>query len=274
MNKKWIVLIVVVVLIVGVAAYLVGKGTFSGGEKSLTNYTEGTTKYLGLSKSVVIKYDVLAGEVELGYKIDQKYLDLGMLSIDISLLNKSQHLIKQTEADLRITDAQGKTVLQKYILFIDLKPGETAVERGFSMVDLNRLDSEPKKITITLWKLWGETTVSPTPTPTPPATISPTKVSPGSVVKAFWTAIQKGQYIEAKEYLVANSEMLNPEMIKQIEEYFKTNPGKAIQKVEIIQESIDGASARVRYVVYSRDGTKDEDEGSLRKENGTWKLKY
>jgi len=279
MNKKWIVLIVVVVLIVGVAAYLVGKGTFSGGEKNLTNYTEGTTKYLGLAKSVVVKYDVLEGEVELGYKINQGHLELGMLSIDITLLNKSKRLIKQTEVDFRIINDQGKDAYQGYIIFYDLKPGETAVRSGYSMLPLDKLNGEPKKITLTLWKLWEDASPSPpktTPTITPKTTVIPSPDSPSQVVKDFFQVFIDGRYDDLKKYLsssdlktlasVENGYQQWVEIVKQ------QNRAKPIERVEIIRESISGDKANMEYKVFYKNGSAENLGGNLIKEESGWKM--
>ena len=282
MNKRWVVLIVVLVLIiVGLVGYLVSQGG-KGEKEKLANYTEGTDKYTSFSKSVVVAYDVLKGETELEYTIDPGLLELGMLKMDVSLLNKSQNLIEQTEAVLRIIDSKGSVLLEKYAVFFNIKPG-VAVKSSFGITDLNKLAGEVKKITLTLWKVWGETTISSTPAPTTTTktTITPTltQSSPGQTVKDFYQAWIDGRYEDMLNYVSSADikKMSSYPSWKQlwIEMQVKTYKTHPIERIEILKEDEGApkdARGNVSYIVYYKDKNTEELGIFLVKEESGWKV--
>lgn len=281
-KKKWIAVVVFLALIiVGLIGYLVYQGSRSEEEK-LLNYTEGTNQYTGLSKSVVVAYDVLKGEVELKYAINQDLLELGTLETDVFLLNKSQKTIKQTEAALRVLDDKNKVLSESYVVFFNVKPGET-IKLRFSTVYLKRLDGEVKKVTITLWKIWGDatttppkttTTVSPSTTTTAPAV---TQGSPGQTVKDFYQAWADGKYDDLKKYLSAPDLQKLASVANGYQQWFdvlkQQNQSNPIKSVEILKVDIvdGGKKADAYYRIYHKTGS-EELGGQLVLEGTVWKM--
>jgi len=281
MNKKWIWVVAVVVVLGIVVAYFATGGFKSKEGKlvdDLVNSTEGTDKYMGLAKSVDVVYDVLKGEAELKYTIDEGLLEQGMLKMDVSFANKSQKLLKMVEIKLQLID--GSTVLFEHSLgFVDIKPGVTR-ESTFGPTDLTKLDGKAKKITLTLRKASEGTTVSPTPTPS--ATISLAKGSPGEVVAAFFEAIKEGRYTDAKEQLSVQSRIdylaylneYDKKNYSSLEEALKARPeNERPQKIEVVGEPVidDAAKATVKCKIYLPSETRTW-SFNLVKENGAWKL--
>lgn len=137
MKKKWIIL--VVVLVVALAGGAVGCGK---------------SKEQKLIDSVTVRYDVLQGKTEMRYSINQGLLEeFDRLKMDISLLNKSQSTIRQAEAMLQILDGQGNIIFKDYACFVLVEPGETDWS-SYMIIDLTKLSGEAKKINLILWKVW------------------------------------------------------------------------------------------------------------------------
>lgn len=101
--------------------------------------------------------------------------------------------------------------------------------------------------------------------------------SPSDTVVAAYMAANEGKYSEAETYL--SSEALNAlkgELgalaggRKRIWDR-KTRNG-TIQRIEVLREEVRGEGATVYFLIHFEDGSTEEDEESLIKEKGVWKI--
>ena len=96
--------------------------------------------------------------------------------------------------------------------------------------------------------------------------------SPENVVKAFFTAANDGKYSEAEGYLASSTKVLMAAAggIKKIADK-ETRDGK-IESVEILKVETRGEGAKIYYKIHYKDGQTKDDDVSLIKENGEWKI--
>jgi len=98
------------------------------------------------------------------------------------------------------------------------------------------------------------------------------KKSPENVVKAFFKAANDAKYSEAEGYLAASTKVLMAAAggIKKFADE-QTRDGK-IDRVEIVKVETRGEGAKVYYKIHYKDGQTKDDDASLIKENGEWKI--
>jgi hypothetical protein len=98
------------------------------------------------------------------------------------------------------------------------------------------------------------------------------KKSPENVVKAFLKAANDGKYSEAEGYLASSTKVLMAAAggIKEFADK-ETRDGQ-IQSVEIVKVETRGEGAKVYYKIRYKDGQAKDDDATLIKENGEWKI--
>lgn len=278
MKKKWIVIIALIVIIVGVAGYFIGQGGPKSDEERLIEYTEGTDKYAGIFHEYVVSPSVsqeAKGMIEIKYEIDQGQLDLEILAVGLTLHNTSNdRIIKEVWVSMKVLDDKN-TVLsesKKMLGYRAIGPGETKNSPYLFKSYLEYLDETASKFVITLERvdLIG---VSSTPSPISSIPSSVIEGSPGEMVIAFWEAIKKGLYSETEQYFSSDS----PISIDEVKKSFKDNLQIIIERVEILNERIhkDGTTAVVIFKIYfSNDGIAETVEitWDVVKEDGNWKI--
>lgn len=98
---------------------------------------------------------------------------------------------------------------------------------------------------------------------------------PGKVVASYYASISSGKLDEAMSRLSKNSKQMlelaggKSKLPEIIDEYKKQ---KTIKSVDITKSSITGDRALVVYTFNYTDGSKQDSEGFLLKENGKWKI--
>jgi len=270
MNKKYIWIMVAIGVIALIIGVILGPRIVGDGDG--TPVTTEPDKY-SLDGKAVISPDIPSESVALigwDYKVfNEGMLAAGMLVVDMSLENKSQdRVISRAVYAVKVfdgKDGKGKELLKDDGMFAGVDPGETRKIRA--SLNFSSLDS-PKSYIVSLESLvWKTTTVSPTTEPVPITTPS-VGLGPKETVLAFWTAIQKGQYEEAKKYLSPE----NQNLVADLKKGFEENPGMSIKKIEAFQTKIDEETAEVGYILYLSDGQKVEGAWDLFKQNGAWKM--
>jgi uncharacterized protein (DUF2252 family) len=99
--------------------------------------------------------------------------------------------------------------------------------------------------------------------------------SPSQVVVASEMAGNAGKYSEARSYIAQGLQQMidqrggDAELKRHIDEDTKNG---TIARVEILKEEIRGEGASVSYRIYYKDGQTRDDNATLIKEKGEWKL--
>ncbi len=98
------------------------------------------------------------------------------------------------------------------------------------------------------------------------------KKSPEDVVKAFFKAANEGRYSEAEGYLTSSAKMLMAAGggVKNFADR-ESRDGK-IETVEIVKVETRGEGAKIYYKIHYTGGQTKDDDVSLIKENGEWKI--
>jgi hypothetical protein len=106
------------------------------------------------------------------------------------------------------------------------------------------------------------------------------KSSPSDVVLEVFKAANEGKYAEIEKYFSFDTVAA----IKAATETFggwvggmkgiwdKATRNRTIEKMEILNEDIRGDRAKVRYRIHFKDGSTRDDDVSLVKEGGQWKI--
>jgi len=109
------------------------------------------------------------------------------------------------------------------------------------------------------------------------ASRKPSQKSPGETVTAFYTAANKGLYTEAARYLSAG--VLNllksrpghpDEALKRLLD--QATRDRSIEKIEIAKNGTTGEQTVVHYTLYFRDGSRENGNKILVREQKDWKL--
>jgi len=98
--------------------------------------------------------------------------------------------------------------------------------------------------------------------------------SPSEVVKAFYKACNEGKYSVVESYF---SSHLKRRLERSAMVGLKSGCDRAtrngtVARVEITNEQIRGEGAAIRLVIHFKDGSSKEDNETLIKEGGSWKL--
>lgn len=280
MKKKyvWLLIIFVAIVFLGVGILVGALRSGEITEEELVNYEEKDEEYVSLSDSISVVYEVLAGDVEINYEVDQGLLELRDLKVDITLLNISQRTIKQTEVALRILNNEEEVLFEKYLVFFNIKPDERK-KGNFGIIKLDKIDGETAGVVIALWKVWREPVSETTPSPTNSDPISITEGSPSAVIVAFFEAMKDEKYSDALEYL--SSETLTEEGEKAtsdtLEEWAQNYPNEIPKKVVAYEEEPDINNEKGMWVYLSMhmpNGEVTEGTFYLIEEDGFWKIKF
>jgi len=276
-KKKWIIVIVILVVVAAVVGVVIGRVT--SGQVTPATSTPPVTpttpsnpsntepdKY-ALTSSVAVSSTIpseTAKLLEITYKYDEGWAAAGMLIIQsVIIKNNSDRSIDRAYISLRIFDGKsgtGNELLKRSSFIGDVSPGKTGSTGLGGSILLENLKN-PRSFVITLESVTWKGTTSPTPTP--PATISPAEGSPGKLVKDFYQAWIDGRYDDFKKYLsssdlqklssVANGYQQWIDILKQQDQ---SNP---IKSIEILQVDITdgGKKANVYHKVYYKNGSNE-----------------
>ncbi len=101
--------------------------------------------------------------------------------------------------------------------------------------------------------------------------------SPSETVIAAYTAGNQGKYAEAKKSF--SSEFLNflggdlrTIAINMSGTWKRNTKNGTMERIEILQEKIQGNRANVYFILYFKDGSKETFNEPLIKEDGVWKI--
>jgi hypothetical protein len=290
-KKKWITVIVVLVLIIaGLVGYLVYQGG-KGEEKKLINELEKVgqadqTKEFG---DIPISYKVAPGVSEeakkivgIKYQVDEGLLDLGKLTAGLTITNNSEvQTIEKAVISLVVLDKSGnvltkstKTIMKDVGRGV-IKPRETRVyEYFFDQINLKLLkDIGSFAVILEQVELKGST--SP-PTTTAITTPTVAQGSPGQTVKDFYQAWIDGRYDDMLKYISSSdiNKMSLYQNWKQLwaESQAREYKVRPIGRIEILRENISGDKANMEYTVYYKNGSTENLGINLIKEESGWKV--
>lgn len=97
--------------------------------------------------------------------------------------------------------------------------------------------------------------------------------SPSATVKTFFEAIEKGEYSKMIDYISSYTLMSEPFSVQDFNKIKKEmNNEGGIKKIDIMEEKIEGETAKVCYSIEYGNGSTDGRCNYLIKEEGVWKL--
>lgn len=230
-NKKLILIGIVVVLVVGIAAYFIGKGGKSSEEDQLMPKIQSVSS---APKIEVIGVEGLQMTVELN---KEHWERVDALSLVVKVKNTGGKTLQRVVITQSLYDKGGGVITQKSMIgeVTQLKPGETAT-KNLDMIAINAGEKIGKVEMGFREVVWAAATTSvPTAsTPKPTASPKPTEtpitpvagtynasnypknpVEPGEVLAAFYFLLKEGKYLDAARLVEGMEPLIESGKIKE-----------------------------------------------------------
>lgn len=276
MNKKWIFVIVAVILIGALIGVLIAKNSSSDEEKIIDELLPPKTQNSGTMPA--IGYTPESNGLAVKAEIITDHWERGVLSLKITIKNTSDKKLITSRISVNTIDLNGKRGLEGYGEAVNqLNPGET-VTLDLNMVEIG-VSKSIKKVEVFFYKdsiVWGPAPVSTPPkTTTPPSTSTTPTTNPSrteeqvvrDVVTKWFDFMKNGKFTEALKLMT-----LEGFSAADLEAgWDKTITRLEITKV-IFEEQVSTPHANVYVKVYLSDGSYEKYYFILYKLDNGWKI--
>lgn len=285
MKKKWIIVGLILVLVIGVAVYLIAQGSKTDEEKTAE---ELFPKIEDISSAPDLKYiepEEAKGKLQVEAQLNKEHWEqLRTLSIEVRIKNKTDQLLLRAVVIHTIIDKSGNAIVRNAYgvgsEVTNVGPGEVGTANlemlisGSSLKGIDRVEyslrdigfaSPPAQIEEPEQKEEPEQVEEPKET-------APPSMTPEEVVRKWYDLMKKGKFSEAIELYTPDrrGEIESLGGAKAFEEEWQK---RSVIRLEIERTEVDEFGTSVDVIFDWSDGvTEDHSDFNFVKINGQWKI--
>lgn len=294
MKKKWIVVIVLVIVAVGIAGYFIGQGGLKSEEEKITD--ELFPKVEDVSSAPDLKYvepSEAQGKLQVAAQLNKEHWEqLQTLSLEVRIKNNTDQKLVKTIVTYTIIDKSGQVIGSRDAYGVgsgvsNIAPGEVGtanLEMLFSGPRLKEVARVEYSLRDIQFASSPEEAEKPKETKTPEdseekqeepteegiyyAAPQDPKTAEEAVV-AFAFLCDQERYEEAEEFL---TEDFLDDYGSARQAWLHVSQGERLEKVEIIEVYGSPTEKNVEAKLYFEDGSSFITRPGLIKRDGKWKL--